>query len=141
MTTLDKVKKLLELREAASQGEWRLGHYEAPCGIESSIDTKDWVVVPCDDYKKPTRPDADLITYAANNITEICRAFVGMEQKLAAQEGVIMKFITKSNGLSFYSREMAERAFLRLSKNDLLEKLDDLYELQCEAEQLTKAAK
>ena len=48
------------------------------------------------------------------------------------------KFITKSNGLSFFAREINSRFLLRTQMNDLLEKLDNLYEYQCEVETALK---
>ena len=45
------------------------------------------------------------------------------------------KFITKSNGLSFYVREPTQlKDIERIGKMDLIDRLEDLYQHQCEVE-------
>jgi hypothetical protein len=52
------------------------------------------------------------------------------------------KFITKSNGLSFYVREPSQLSDIeRTGKMDLVDRLESLYDLQCDAEQYMEKVK
>lgn len=60
-------------------------------------------------------------------------------KKLKVAVEALEKFITKSNGLSFYVRDEYEKSSLEITdKVNLVEKLESLYDFQCEAEQTLK---
>ncbi len=62
------------------------------------------------------------------------------DEKIAAQEHIIQKFLTKSNGVSVFARSLDLRAGL-LHQPHLLERIESLYNFQCEVEHLTKTEK
>lgn len=77
----------------------------------------------------------DAVKARADDIAEI----LDLRKKLKEAVGVIEKFVTKSNGLSFYCREPSTQTELFLKYPTLVEKLQGLYDFQCDVESfLTK---
>ena len=58
-----------------------------------------------------------------------------LSKENAVMKKALEKFITKSNGLSFYVREPTQlRDIERIGKMDLIDRLEDLYQHQCDVE-------
>ena len=76
------------------------------------------------------------ISIQNNTFDELKKHALKMAAELEESKKIIQKFITKSNGLSFYVRAPYLREQIERVSSELIEKIEPLYNFQCEAESL-----
>jgi hypothetical protein len=93
-------------------------------------------------HERIKRLESRLKEHEDNGLVIYGRKIELLTARLKDAESFLQKFITKSNGLSFYVREPSQLSDIeRTGKMDLVDRLESLYDLQCEAEQYMEKVK
>lgn len=81
------------------------------------------------------RNKADFVAVKENELSDLKSQLTAAQDEITLLKAKLKKFITLSNGLSIYARDEYQRSRLEMTDSvDLVERIDKLYEHQCNCE-------